>query len=201
MPVLLFVMRDGCQAALNANGLADIGLSEYLLEVFKNGIVTLPVEAQKVTYITGLNIDLPRLAEPTVEPAPEPTAKPVRRESHDEEDEEETAVIWAGPTVKPAETPDYVSLYASQTARDVVEAEELAHVIDILVNNVQPQAVNLLKNKFPPMPSRKPPPSQPRRSVRSDWRASIGRLWKRRKWSSGCWIPSIPPTSSPWWRR
>ena len=30
MPVLLFVMRDGCRAALNTNGLADIGLSEYL---------------------------------------------------------------------------------------------------------------------------------------------------------------------------
>ena len=149
MPVLLFVMQDGCRAALNTNGLADISLSEYLLQVFKSGIVTLAVEAQKVTYITGLNIDLNRLANP----APEATAKSARVASHDEEDEEEPATVWPEPTVEPTpeptEAPDYVALYASKTARDAVEAEELARVIDILVNNVQPQAVNLLRDRFP----------------------------------------------------
>lgn len=149
MPVLLFVMQDSCWAALNINGLVDISLSEYLLQVFKSGIVTLAVEAQKVTYITGLNIDLNRLANP----APEATAKSARVASHDEEDEEEPATVWPEPTVEPTpeptEAPDYVALYASKTARDAVEAEELARVIDILVNNVQPQAVNLLRDRFP----------------------------------------------------
>ena len=149
MPVLLFVMQDSCWAALNINGLVDISLSEYLLQVFKSGIVTLAVEAQKVTYITGLNIDLNRLANP----APEATAKSARVASHDEEDEEEPATVWPEPTVEPTpeptEAPDYVALYASKTARDAVEAKELARVIDILVNNVQPQAVNLLRDRFP----------------------------------------------------
>ena len=74
MPVLLFVMQEGCRAALNDEGLSEIMLPPYLVEVFQSGIVALVVEAQHVTYITGLNSSLNSLV--GEEPEPAPTAAP-----------------------------------------------------------------------------------------------------------------------------
>ena len=184
MPVLLFVMQEGCRAALNDEGLSEIMLPPYLVEVFQSGIVALVVEAQHVTYITGLNSSLNSLVGEEPEPAPtavptpkpvwqpteepeftfaptdEPTAEPTLTPTEEPVDEptiaptdEPTAEPTLAPTEEPVaeatEEPDYVGLYASNTAKKAVEAQELANVISILVNSVQPQAANLLRDKFP----------------------------------------------------
>ena len=140
MPVLLFIMPEGYHAKLNDNGYADVTLSEYLTERFGNGVVTLAVPEQAVTYITAIDFDFSVLMgtkneQPPVQyvqaPYTEVLPEPVAAEE------------------EPVEKPDYVSLYASNTARDAIEAEELARVLDIIINCIQPQAVNLLENNIP----------------------------------------------------
>ena len=81
---------------------------------------------------------------PTEEPVDEPTIAPT-----DEPTAEPTLAPTEEPVAEVTEEPDYVGLYASNTAKKAVEAQELANVISILVNSVQPQAANLLRDKFP----------------------------------------------------
>lgn len=45
--------------------------------------------------------------------------------------------------------PDRVDLYCSKTARDALSYEDLDYLIDLIVNRLQPQAVNLLMDRFP----------------------------------------------------
>ncbi|MDO4537856.1 MAG: hypothetical protein Q4B54_06800, partial [Coriobacteriales bacterium] len=50
--------------------------------------------------------------------------------------------------VKPS-IADLVKLYCSQTAKDALSEEELEYLVDLVVNKLEPQAVNLLRDSFP----------------------------------------------------
>ena len=45
--------------------------------------------------------------------------------------------------------PTLVDIYCAQTARDALSDDDLMWLIDLIVNRLEPQAVNLLLDKFP----------------------------------------------------
>ncbi len=53
------------------------------------------------------------------------------------------------PAVGTPATQSLIDIYCAQTARDVFTDEDLSWFIDLVVNRLQPQAVNLLIDKFP----------------------------------------------------
>ena len=43
----------------------------------------------------------------------------------------------------------WVDIYCAQTAKDVLSQDDLEYLVDLIINKLQPQAVNLLLEKFP----------------------------------------------------
>ena len=69
---------------------------------------------------------------PTPSPTPEPTPGP-KPEDKQTEPEEKTLV----------------DIYCAQTAKEALSNEDLEYLIDLIINRLQPQAVNLLMESFP----------------------------------------------------
>ncbi len=49
----------------------------------------------------------------------------------------------------PPQKPSLIDIYCGQSARDALTDEDLEWLIDIIINTIEPQAVNYLVNKFP----------------------------------------------------
>lgn len=148
-PVLVFYLPEG----YGMDGLS-LTLGDDVAALFGPSVLSICNRKLGVTYIFPGNIDLSGIdgmfsrSEPD---APEAESTSRNNSHHQEEtDDEEIFVRPVPPNPEPEPEPvDLVDLYCSQTAKDAVSAEDLARLVDVVVNRLEPQAVNLLRDSFP----------------------------------------------------
>lgn len=130
LPALAFFVPDGYAIE---GGVFTVELSDSLTGLFgSNEVVSVYIPSTGITYILPASLRdyfAPALAQdaPAVEP--------------------ELTVDGEAPSA--AEGPSLVDIYCAQTARDNFTDEDLEWFIDLILNKLQPQAVNLLIEKFP----------------------------------------------------
>ena len=155
-PVLVFYLPEGyCMDGLSLTLLDDVAA------VFGDqGILSVWDKSLGLTYIFPGNIEL-SVIEERAEKAVHAPIPGMPEEEHvkdggyfhqwdeddsDDEDEEWSKTLEPKPEEKPR-TP--VEIYCAKTARKNVAEEDLGKLVDLVVNRLQPQAVNLLKESFP----------------------------------------------------
>ena len=164
LPALAFFVPGSYRVAAEG-GSYQVSLSEELAKLFgSNEIVSIYDAQSGVTYILPAKLRdffAPRrgfgagerlaLAEAMVSveaPASAAGSEPTQGEAtgvpaEDAEPEQDEA---AG---APVEAPSLLDIYCSRTARDALTDEDLEWLLDLVLNKLQPEAVNLLLEKFP----------------------------------------------------
>lgn len=164
LPALAFFVPGSYRVAAES-GSYQVSLSEELTKLFgSNEIVSIYDAQSGITYILPaklrdfftprrgfgagerlaiaealVSVEAPASAagsEPTQEEAPGVPAEDAAS------DQEEAAGA-------PAEAPSLLDIYCSRTARDALTDEDLEWLLDLVLNKLQPEAVNLLLEKFP----------------------------------------------------
>ncbi len=158
LPVLAFYVPQGYSLAGDA---ATVELSESLTALFGGAeVVSVYNEATGITYILPASLrDLfaasRSAAAENGERADEAVATssgPVSAVGQNErpkpiEDEQGERSQTAGPSLPQKRS--LIDIYCGQSARDALTDEDLEWLIDLIINSIEPQAVNLLIKSFP----------------------------------------------------
>ena len=132
LPVLAFFVPDGYAVE---GGVFTVELSDALAKLFgSDEMVSVYIPTAGITYI------LPASLRSYFEPAQSASAAGQGASAATEAAVSETLSV-AGSSL--------VDIYCAQTARDNFTDEDLEWLIDLILNKLQPQAVNLLLEKFP----------------------------------------------------
>ena len=131
----------------------SLTLDDDVAALFGPSVLSICNRKLGVTYIFPGNIDLSGIEGMVSNSGSEaPVKESASRNSihHQEEnDDEEPFIRPVSPKPEPEPEPvDLVDLYCSQTAKDAVSAEDLERLVDVVVNRLQPQAVNLLRDSI-----------------------------------------------------
>ena len=139
LPVLAFYVPEGYALAGDAR---TVALSDSLVELFGNNkIISIYNAASGITYILPASVrDLFVAADNGSDGMQYEQGGWQFAANIDETIPEESVK-----TVKPS----LVEIYCAQTARDALTDEDLEWLIDLIVNRLEPQAVELLLNSFP----------------------------------------------------
>lgn len=126
LPALAFFVPDGFAVE---GGAFAVGLSESLAELFgTDEVVSVYIPSTGITYI------LPASLRDYFAPAQSAPA---------------AASELTVDGVPATEAPSLIDIYCAQTARDKFTDEDLTWFVDLVLNKLQPQAINLLIEKFP----------------------------------------------------
>ena len=133
LPVLSFYFPQGI--AVEGDGFT-VTLSESLTELFGgNEIISIYDASTGITFI--LPASLRGFFAQNVASSQAADATSVAAEPESEEAKE----VAKGQSL--------IDIYCAQTARDALSDEDLEYLIDLIINRLQPQAVNLLIDSFP----------------------------------------------------
>ena len=153
LPVPAFFIPQGYYVSdTNTFGGFEIKLSEDLVKLFGGNEIISVYQAE-----TGITYIIPALLRGFFEPAKnaidESNAYGSEYSSQADAYPEETyaAPENYGNSVEhdAADHRALVDIYCAQTARDAFSNEDLEYLIDLVINRLEPQAVNLLLDKFP----------------------------------------------------
>lgn len=164
LPALAFFVPGSYRVAAEG-GSYQVSLSEELTKLFGSNEIVSVYDAQSgVTYIlpaklrdffaphTGFGaVERLALAEAMVSvegPASAAGSEPTQGEAP-EVPAEDAAPDQEEAAGAPAEAPSLLDIYCSRTARDALTDEDLEWLLDLVLNKLQPEAVNLLLEKFP----------------------------------------------------
>lgn len=152
LPALAFYLPDGYAVAESTDGYT-VELSDSLTQLFGGQeIISVYDASTGITYIIPASLRGLFARGNTNEE---------EQASIDVEDEESAQVDPGNTGQVPAEpapakrkqngkkSVSLVDIYCSQTAKDELSTSDLEWVIDLIINKLQPQAVNLLLEKFP----------------------------------------------------
>ena len=153
-PVIVFCLPYG--TAMDPADGSRVLLDEQTTALFgKRGILSVYDREHQFTLILPGDLYLPAQpigsgtdgtadsAAPVYTPSPAPAAPAAPTQDQDDQDQGSQ-----GPT---DEQNRLIELYCSETAKDAFAGSlsELGELVDLVVNSIQPQAVNLLLDKFP----------------------------------------------------
>ena len=119
------------------------------------GILAIYDGESGVTYITAKSLTgfLPDAAKAKSERIP---GLPEELQQHegdyyapDYDPEEDMGPEEDVPSAPATDPTELVNIHCSQTAQNAMSLDELSKIVDLVINHVQPQAVNLLLSKFP----------------------------------------------------
>ena len=124
-----------------------VTLSDSLAELFGDSeIVSVYVSITDITYIVPASLrNFFVLAQPQIAPD-KPQVEPVKEQAPSIEEDPD---LEPPADVADVQERNLIDVWCAQTARDAFTDEDLNWVIDLVVNKLQPQAVNLLIDKFP----------------------------------------------------
>lgn len=147
LPVLAFFVP---QEYSLAEDVYAVTLSDSFAELFgSQEIISVYDASTGITYILPASLkDLfarASRAEQTTEPEDEQVVEPMPEPSDEMPNPAPSA------TQPPAAKKSLVEIYCAQSARDALTDEDLSWLIDLIINYLEPQAVELLLNRFPAM--------------------------------------------------
>lgn len=147
LPVLAFFVP---QEYSLAEDVYAVTLSDSLAELFgSQEIISVYDASTGITYILPASLkDLfarASRAEQTTEPEDAQVVEPMPEPSDEMPNPAPSA------TQPPAAKKSLVEIYCAQSARDALTDEDLSWLIDLIINYLEPQAVELLLNRFPAM--------------------------------------------------
>ena len=168
LPVLAFFLPDDVAVQdVDETGGFVVTLEDDLLRLFQgHEIISVYDEATGITYIMPASLrhffDRAESGQATVV---EPSESQAVTSSQPAETKPEPKPNTEDPEADPEPTPDpdpdpapedetpernrLINIYCAQTAQDALSDDDLTFLIDLIINRLQPQAVNLLLDRFP----------------------------------------------------
>ena len=140
LPALAFFVPDG--NALEGDTFA-VKLSASLIQLFGGDeVISMYDDSTGITYILSASI------RQFFMPAQTDTLAQVDSSAQASAPERSTAPAQPAPSA-PAAQPTWIDVHCAQTAIDALSEDDLNFLLDLIINKLQPQAVNLLVDKFP----------------------------------------------------
>ena len=162
LPVLAFFLpSDVAVRDVDQTGGFVVTLEDDLMRLFRGReIISVYDEATGITYILPASLrsffDRAQAGQATVaDPTEFQVAKPAPSDETtpgpepDTEEPEAEPDSDADPEVEPPARNRLIDIYCARSAQDALSDDDLTFLIDLIINKLQPQAVNLLLDRFP----------------------------------------------------